>query len=223
MQQRMKIPDEKIHVVHIGVNPQSYEATSPARKNPAVGFLSRMHEENGFGLLVDAFIALKQNEAFAPVRLYATGGMTADDKPFIHKQMEKLKRANLADQVEIHQEFNQSSLKEFFRKITVLSVPVLKGEAFGLYQLEALASGVPLVQPALGAFPEIIDATGGGVIYQPNTSSALAGKLAEVFGSPALLDEMSSKGIKSIIEHFDTKKQIRKMVGIYQRILDTKR
>lgn len=223
MQQRMKIPDEKMHVLHIGVNPDAYEPSSPATDPPAIGYLSRINEGNGFGLLIDAFIELKQNKRFTPLRLYATGGMTADDKSFIHRQMQKLKRENLSGQVEIQSDFRQDSLKEFFRKITLLSVPVLKGEAFGLYQLEALASGVPLVQPALGAFPEIIEATGGGVVYQPNTSSTLAAKLAEVMGSTAQLNRMSNNGIEAVSRNFNCGILSRKMVGIYQQILDKKR
>ena len=41
-----------------------------------------------------------------------------------------------------------------------------------MYQLEALASGIPLVQPSVGAFPEIIEATGGDEIWDDeNTKS----------------------------------------------------
>lgn len=223
MQQRMKIPDEKIHVVHIGLNPASYEPSPPATDPPAIGFLSRMNEENGFGLLIDAFIELKRNERFAPLRLYATGGMTGDDKVFIRRQVQKLKRAKLEDLVEIQYAYHPDSLREFFRKISLLSVPVLKGEAFGLYQLEALASGVPLVQPAIGAFPEIIEATGGGVVYQPNTSSALAIKLAEVLDSNTQLIEMSIKGIETVSSKFDCRSLTGKMVDIYQLILEDHR
>ena len=222
MQQRMKIPEEKIHVVHIGINANAYKPSPPATDPPAIGYLSRMNEENGFELLIDAFIELKQNNAFAPLRLYATGGMTGDDKPFIHKQMQKLKQANLSGQVEIIHDFRQDQLSDFFRKITLLSVPVLKGEAFGLYQLEALASGVPLVQPALGAFPEIIEATGGGVVYRPNTSSALAAKLSDVLCSAEQIERMSTDGIKAVKEHFNCGNLTQKMVEIYQQILDKK-
>lgn len=223
MQRRIKIPGDKIHVVHIGVNPAAYEPSLPATDPPAIGFLSRMNEENGFGLLIDAFIQLKRNKQFSTLRLYATGGMTGDDKPFIRKQVQKLKQANLLGLVDILHDFRQEYLSEFFRKISLLSVPVLKGEAFGLYQLEALASGVPLVQPDLGAFPEIIGATGGGVIYRPNTPSALATKLAEVLDSPAQLEHMSRKGIEAVSRNFDCSTLTRKMVEIYQQIIDTKR
>ena len=218
----MKIPDEKLHVVYIGVNADAYEPTRLATNPPAIGYLSRMNEENGFELLIDAFLELKQNNSFAPLRLYATGGMTGDDKPFINKQMQKLKQANLSGQVEIMHDFRQDQLSDFFRKITLLSVPVLKGEAFGLYQLEALASGVPLVQPALGAFPEIIEATGGGVVYRPNTSSALAAKLSDVLGSAEQIEQMSTEGIKAVRRQFNCRNLTRKMVEIYQQILNKK-
>lgn len=149
--------------------------------------------------------------------------MTGDDKPYIREQVRKLKQANLADQVDIDYDFQQEKLTEFFQNISLLSVPVLKGEAFGLYQLEALASGVPLVQPALGAFPEIIEATGGGVIYHPNTPDALAAKLAEVLETPSQLEKMSLNGIEAVTQHFDCGKLTLQLVGIYEQIIESKR
>ncbi len=86
----------------------------------------------------------------------------------------------------------------FFDGLTVLTVPVVKGEAFGLFQLEALASGIPLVQPAVGAFPEIIEATGGGVFFEPNDANALAQKWAEVFANPELIQQMSKNGLEAV-------------------------
>ena len=178
MQKKMSIPDNKLHVLHVGVNPEVYTYSKPATKPHAIGYLSRICEENGFEILVDAFIRLKENPAFSNLKLKATGGMTGDDTKFINKQINKLKQKNIYKDFEIQEDFTETALRDFFRSISVLSVPVLKGEAFGLYQLEALASGVPLVQPALGAFPEISKATGGGVIYEPNTATALPEKLS---------------------------------------------
>jgi glycosyltransferase involved in cell wall biosynthesis len=107
-------------------------------------------------------------------------------------------------------------LHDFFRSLSVLSVPVLKGEAFGLYQVEALASGVPLVQPDLGAFPEIVGATGGGVLYHPNTPQSLATALSDLLSDPARLLHMSHTGRKSVEDSFDCRKLTRQMVEIYE-------
>ena len=219
MQKRMAIPEEKLHVLHVGVDPNAYSYSQPAIEPQAIGYVSRMCEENGFEVLIDAFILLKKNPAFRNVKLKATGGQTGDDAKFINKQISKLKQNNIDSDFEITQEFTQSALKDFFKATTVLSVPVLNGEAFGLYQLEALASGVPLVQPELGAFPEIINSTGGGVIYKPNTASALAEKLNEVLSNQTKLETMSRAGRKAVEEKFDCGILSSKMVDIYKTLI----
>jgi glycosyltransferase involved in cell wall biosynthesis len=219
MQKRMLIPDEKLHVLHVGVLPDSYTYISPADKPQAIGYLSRICEENGFEVLVDAFIMLKENPVFKNLKLKATGGMTGDDTKFISRQIKKLKQKNIYQDFEIQHDFSETALAGFFKSVTVLSVPVLKGEAFGLYQIEALASGVPLVQPELGAFPEIIRATAGGVTYEPNTAQALAEKLTEVLLDPPKLEAMSLAGRKAVEEHFDCSVLSGKMVEIYERLL----
>ncbi len=220
MQKRMSIPDDKLHVLHVGVNPESYTYSKPAADPQVIGFVSRMCEENGFEVLIDAFIRLKENPAFRTLKLKATGGMTGDDAKFIHKLLHKLKQNDIIRDFEIQEDFTPAALGSFFETISVLSVPVLKGEAFGLYQLEALASGVPLVQPELGAFPEIIKATGGGVTYNPNSAAALADKLSEVLLNPEKLDAMSIAGRKAVEEHFDCRVLSEKMAGIYQKLIN---
>jgi glycosyltransferase involved in cell wall biosynthesis len=218
MQEKLQIPSDKIHIVHIGVKPENYIYSSPATSPPAIGYLSRICEENGFEILVDAFILLKSDPRFNDLKLKVTGGMTGDDRPFLDRQMKKLEKNNLQGDIEIQHEFTTDDLKDFFKSLSVLSVPVLKGEAFGLYQVEALASGVPLVQPDLGAFPEIIKASGGGVIYSPNTAEALAGKLKEVLSDPEKLVEMSIAGRKAVEDKFNCRKLTQKMIDIYQQI-----
>jgi len=219
MQKRMAIPNEKLHVLHVGVRPDAYTYSKPAAEPQAIGYLSRLCEENGFEILVDAFILLKENPAFNNLKLIATGGMTGDDTKFVNKQLHKLKQKDSIRDFEIRPDFSSSTLQDFFKSITVLSVPVLNGEAFGLYQLEALASGVPLVQPELGAFPEIIRATRGGVTYEPNTASVLADRLTEVLSDSSKLEAMSLAGRKAVEDHFDCSILSTKMVEIYKTLL----
>jgi glycosyltransferase involved in cell wall biosynthesis len=223
MQQKMAIPADKIHVLHIGIDPSRYEYNPPATVEPAIGYLSRIYEENGFGLLVDAFIKLKSEHRFRELKLKVTGGMTGDDRKFIETQIEKLKRKGMMEDLDIIDDFSQSSLFKFFRSISVLSVPVLKGEAFGLYQLEALASGIPLVQPDLGAFPEIIRKTGGGTIYTPNTSSALAKALGESLSDRNKLLKMSQDGRKGVIDSFDCRVLTHQMIEIYEDLVNKRK
>lgn len=120
--------------------------------------------------------------------------------------------------VEFIEDFRKESLSEFFSKITILTVPVLKGEAFGTYQLESLVSGIPLVQPALGAFPEIIEKTGGGMFYSPNTAEELASKWSEVLSNPDKVMEMSEKGRKSVLEKYTNEVLTKKILVVYEQV-----
>jgi len=216
MQEKMNIPSGKMNVVHIGVKPENYIFTPPASSPPAIGYLSRICEENGFEILVDAFILLKNEARFRDLKLIVTGGMTGDHQPFLQRQRKKLEHNNILHQVEIQPDFTTPALHGFFKSLSVLSVPVLKGEAFGLYQIEAMASGVPLVQPDLGAFPEIIHATGGGSIYLPNTPGSLASTLSELLSDPIRLAQMSKAGRQSVGDDFDCRKLAKKMVEVYE-------
>jgi glycosyltransferase involved in cell wall biosynthesis len=218
MKEKMAIPDEKLHVVPIGISPALYTCHRPAVDPPAIGFLSRMYEENGLGLLVDAFIRLKSEKRFEKVRLHLSGGMTGDDKNFFRIQMKKLQKKNLLGDVKVFPDFTMDGLKEFFSSITLMSVPVLKGEAFGLYQLESMASGIPLVQPDLGAFPEIINATGGGMIYSPNDAETLSDALAQLLSDRVSLERMSRSGFEAVREKFDCSRLTGKMVDVYEKI-----
>jgi len=218
MKKKLAIPDEKIHVVPIGIRPDLYQYNTPAANPSAIGFLSRMCEDNGLGVLVDAFIQLRSDNRFTDIRLHLAGGMTGDDRTFVKSQMKKLRSKNLLEDVKIFPDFSMPKLREFFNSISILSVPVLKGEAFGLYQLEAVASGIPLVQPDIGAFPEIIGAIGGGVVYHPNNADILANTLADLLPDGDKLKALSKTGYEKVAEKFDCRKLTRKMVDIYQKI-----
>jgi glycosyltransferase involved in cell wall biosynthesis len=222
MKQKMNIPDSKIHVIYIGIEKEIYQYSEPVFNPPAIGYLSRMFHDHGFGLFIDAFIKLKEKEQFKDVKLKLTGGYTADDKPYVEEQLKRLKNKGLMNDVEIIEKFCKDSLSDYFRKVTILSVPVLKGEAFGTYQLESLMCGTPLVQPALGAFPEIIENTGGGAFYSPNTVDALVAKWVEVLSDPEKIKEMSRKGRESVIEKYTTEILTREVLGVYEHVIEKK-
>jgi glycosyltransferase involved in cell wall biosynthesis len=219
MKSNLKIADDKMHIVHIGVNPEIYKVYQPVLEPPVIGYLSRLCEENGLEILVDAFIELKDHSAFKSTKLRLSGGKTGDDNPFIRRQILKLKRKGYHHDVEWIEDFSPDGLPSFFKGLTVLSVPVLKGEAFGLYQIESLASGIPVVQPALGAFPEIVNATGGGLVYSPNTPKPLADALEGLFSRPEKLQQLSKNGRTAIMNAFNNVSITNRMINVYETVL----
>ena len=76
----------------------------------------------------------------------------------------------LAD-VEFHKNVSRDEKLAFYSSLSALCVPAQFGEAFGLYLAEAMAAGVPVVQPDIAAFPEIVEASGAGLIAKPDAKS----------------------------------------------------
>jgi len=216
---KMKLPTEKVFTNHLGVDPDEYKYISSAKKNRNIGYISRMCEANGFDIIVDAFILLKKDPAFEDVNLILTGGSTGDDKPVIKQAKQKLRAAGLTNQVEFLEDFDGEGRHEFFAKVKLISVPVRNGEAFGLYLLESMASGVPVVQPKLGAFPEIIEKSNGGVIYENNSPEELATTLKDLLDKEDILAELSTNARKGVEESFNIYTQTNELVNIYSQLL----
>ena len=110
----------------------------------------------------------------------------------------------------------RSGRTEFFDRVSVISVPLREGYAFGLFLLEAMASGIPAVQPEEGAFPEIINATGGGILYPDNDAISLSSSLADLLNNPEKLEELSRNARKGVEERFNIFQTSARMMEIFQ-------
>jgi glycosyltransferase involved in cell wall biosynthesis len=216
--EKMDIPRDKIHTLHLGVDPDDYQFINSLEKNRAIGYLSRMCEENGLDILIDAFLMLKGDPLNKDINLFISGGSTGDDTAYIKTQKKKIKNAGLEADVVFLDHFESRDRHIFFERVSVLSVPVRKGEAFGIYLAEAMASGIPIVQPALGAFPEIVEASGGGFIYDENTPRKLAGSIHTLLSDKKLLGEKSMNARKGVEEKFNIKKKAASLVEIYKMV-----
>ncbi|MCK4747046.1 MAG: glycosyltransferase family 4 protein, partial [Bacteroidales bacterium] len=217
MKGKMKIPDSKLSSVHIGVDPADYTFQPAVEKKRKIGYVSRMCHKNGLDILMDAFIILKQNPQFDDVELVLTGGSTGDDRDYLADIRKLIREHGLQEVVEFHEDFEEGGLRLFLEKISMVSVPVRNGEAFGIYLLECMASGVPVVQPNLGAFPEIVELSGGGLIYQPDTPEALAESLSGLLSDPDELNRLSLAGREGVEKHFHISVQAERMITVYEQ------
>jgi glycosyltransferase involved in cell wall biosynthesis len=222
MKPLLNIPEHKLFIHHIGVDPEDYTFISTKDRPLHIGYISRMCEANGLEVLIDAFILLKKDSKWNHVNLLLTGGSTGDDDQFIKNIKSKINKAGIEKNVIFHDNFEEDGRHEFLKKISLVSVPVLDGEAFGLYLLESMASGVPVVQPSLGAFPEIIKKSGGGIIYQPNTAKDLAGALLYLLNDPEKMSTISKLARDGVKQNFNINKQALKTMALYQKIIKSK-
>jgi glycosyltransferase involved in cell wall biosynthesis len=219
MQERLKVEPARMYVVHMGIELDAYTPAEGGPATPTIGFLSRMCPDRGLERLIDAFILLKRNAKLESARLRICGGRSAADEPFISRMRDKLAAAGVRDDVEFLDVFDRDARIEFLRSLTVLSVPEVRPVAYGLYVLEALAMGVPVVEPAIGCFPETLAITGGGILYEPNT----AGRLVEAL-EPLLLDAQAARrlgadGREGMRKAFDVTQTAGEMIRVFEQVV----
>ncbi|MFC1560889.1 glycosyltransferase family 4 protein [Candidatus Latescibacterota bacterium] len=220
-QDLLNIPPEKIRVVYGGIDLDGYEISSLPFDPPVMGYLCRMSEYYGLGIVIDAFIRLKQEEQFSDLKLYLTGGYTGDDKIFVNEMIKKICQHGFERDIRIFGKFDRENRIRFMKSLTVLSVPVPKGEAFGAYQVEALAAGVPIVQPNAGGYPEFITATGGGIIYEPNDAENLAETLVLLLNNPDWVRALGTQGRKAVLEKYSMDDMAKNIIKVYEDTLNT--
>jgi glycosyltransferase involved in cell wall biosynthesis len=138
--------------------------------------------------------------------------------PFVELQRQKLRASGLLDDVEFCPNVTRDGKLEFFRSLTVMSTPALYGEAFGLYVIEAMAAGVPVVQPRHASFPELIEATGGGVICDP-TAKGLAGSIEQLLCDPIALGGMSEAGRIAVFRDFSMERMAEGTARVFEEVV----
>jgi len=217
MRQRLEIASDRLYVVYMGISLDGYELREDEPEVPTIGFLSRMCPDKGLDTLVDAFIRLKKNEKLKNTRLRITGGKMGDDGKFLNKIRQQLDSCGLIGDIEFLSDFDSSTKSVFLGALTVLSVPEKQPVAYGLYVLEALAAGVPVVQPSSGVFPELLEITGGGVLCEPNNASALAAAIEKLLIEPDYARKLGKQGRDAVIEKFNIEQTAEEIVRIYSK------
>ncbi len=209
------VSGDNFHVIPLAIEPGELADVKQNSHEPAIGYYSRINSQNGIDKIVDAFIELKSANSIPGLTLHVSGGFTGDDKSFIAAQINKIKSNGFKNFVRIYPEFHGNSKLEFFNNIDIMSVPVRKHDGYGLYILEANAAGKPVVQPATGAFPEIIERTNGGITYSPDTVRELAASILKLFNDDALRMQLGANGREKVKNELSLEKMSEGLSKVY--------
>lgn len=213
------VPRQKVHVVHPGLNLAGHADPRPARAAApfTIGYFARICPEKGLHHLVEAFIRLRRMPGTAGARLHVSGWLGEGNRGYFHEQRKRLgSEGLLADFTHVECPDHASKVR-FLRQLDVLSVPTVYREPKGLYVLEALANGVPVVQPRHGSFPELVEITGGGVLVEPDSPAQLAAALRELIDDPGRLEQLGSRGRAVVHDRFHAARMAEETVAVYRR------
>jgi glycosyltransferase involved in cell wall biosynthesis len=215
------IDPAKISLVRPGIALHDYQHLPDTQTQPGpltIGYLARISPEKGLHLLVDAFIDLCKSGEFPDLQLKAAGYLSRAHAPYVKGIQQKVKRAGLSERVEIIGTVSREQKLSFFGSIDVFSLPTIYRDPKGLPVLEALASGVPVVQPNHGAFPELVNATGGGLLHNPADPLDLSKKLATLLHDAPLRQTLNRQGKTAVYTHFSAERMASETVAVYENL-----
>jgi glycosyltransferase involved in cell wall biosynthesis len=219
MSEYLTVPRERIDVVYPGLNLQGHGLPRPDRRGTpfTIGYFARICPEKGLHNLVEAFSRLRRQSGLPHAQLRVSGWLGGNHRKFLEDQKARLQRAGLLDDFSYVESPDHATKVRFMQEIDALSVPTVYREPKGLYVLEALANGVPVVQPRHGSFPELIEATGGGVLVPPDDPDALAGALAQLRDDHALREKLGQRGKQAVFEQFHARAMAEATLAVLEK------
>ena len=237
MGEYLDVDPQRIHVVPLGIKLEGHQAAPPAPQSPdtpveevpenshstsspfVVGYLARICPEKGLHKLVEAFALLSERVGKKDLRLHVAGYLGKRDETYFQDIKGQVDELGLTEVFDYAGEVNRDEKIDFLQAVDVLSVPTTYSDPKGLFVLEALANGTPVVQPAHGSFPEMIAATGGGLLFEPGSTESLADKLEQLMRAPQNLYELGRRGADAVHKRFSDTVMADATLGVYRKWL----
>jgi glycosyltransferase involved in cell wall biosynthesis len=214
------IPPDKIDVVPLGINLHGFEKRQPSSERPfTIGYLARVAPEKGLFALCEAYVRFRRMAGVERARLHVAGYLAPDQKNYLKSAERTLANAGLGGEFHYAGALDREQKIQFLRKLDVFSVPTIYVEPKGLFLLEAMACGVPVVQPRHGAFPEMLTKTRGGLLVDADDPQSLADGLYRLWKEPALHAQLGENGYEGVRRHYSVAQSADRMLEVYSRSL----
>jgi glycosyltransferase involved in cell wall biosynthesis len=244
MAEYLAVPRARIHVVPPGLNlaghgtretapgtgPFFGEKTSLAKGRQAenmdlspsalrIGYLARVCPDKGLHQLAAALRVLAEDHSLPPVCVVAAGYLDPADRSYLGEIQRQMAYCGLADRFRYVGELDRPRKIAFLQSCYVFALPTVYRESKGLSVFEAWANGVPAVLPAHGAFPEMIEDTGGGLLCPPDNPAALAEALKRMIRDPDFAAQCGRRAQQAVRERYNAEVMARNMIAVYEGVV----
>jgi glycosyltransferase involved in cell wall biosynthesis len=218
MQEYLGIPAPKVRTAPLGISLSGVPNTpAPLARDPfTIGYFARVAPEKGLHVLAETYRMLRLERGLPPSRLRAGGYLAPEHEAYLAGIQRRLDAEGLLDEFDYIGAPDREGKFAFLQSLDVLSVPSPYREPKGLYLLEAMACGVPVVQPDHGAFPEIIGRTGGGLLARSNTPAELADTLLRIWHDPTLARRLGAAGRTGVAERYTVARSAEAVAGVFE-------
>lgn len=218
----LAVSREKVAVIPHGLALEGHAATPSlsAEATAQIGFLARICPDKGLHLLVEACQRVLDRQLLPDLHLHIAGYLGSGDRRYFRQIQRSVARSTLRDRVTYHGELTRPEKIAFLQRLHVMSTPTVYRESKGLPVLEAWANGTPVVVPNHGAYPEMVERTGGGLLCQPDDPDDLAVQLATLLGDRPRLAEMGTQAHAAVRQYHTAAQMADQTYALYERLLD---
>ena len=217
MTRYLDIPADRMSVVPLGISMTGYSRRDPATRDEEyrVGYFARVAPEKGLLELAEAYVRFRRRAGAARVGLHAAGYMAPSHRDYLAKARAVLEREGLGEEFTYHGALDRDGKLAYLRRLNVLSVPATYDEPKGMFLLESMAAGVPVVQPRRGAFIEVVEKTGGGLLVPPADPDALADGLHRLWADRELSTQLANRAFDGVRTHYTIAASATRQLEVY--------
>jgi glycosyltransferase involved in cell wall biosynthesis len=204
----------KIRVSYHGLNPLNYIPLAN-KNNTKFKILSvgKLAEKKGFNYLLEALYLLKEEG------LDFTGDIFGWDGPQKEEILDLHAKYKLGDRVKINGYIPHPELIERMKEADIFVLPCVRqkdSHQDGLPNvlIESLAVGVPVISTDISGIPELVINMETGILIRPRDVHSLVRAIKTLYLDPELRQRLGRKGRQKILEEFDVKKNVTKLIEI---------
>ena len=217
----LDVPLDKIHIVPLGLNLDGHGPPVEKSEPPPfiIGYLARICPEKGLHILVDAFQIIAETMSANNVQLHVAGYLGKKDEPYLEELVNQIQTSGLSESFVHHGEVTRTQKIDFLNRLHVFSVPTVYRESKGLSIIESLANGVPVVQPQHGTFPEMINATEGGILVAPESAEAVAMGIMELLNDTEQREHLGETGKMNVHQKFNDAAVAEQLLKVFEKYI----
>lgn len=228
MSDTLRIPRERIRVIPPGIQlsgypsepkPTDFREGKSNRGEFRVGYFSRVCHDKGLHVLIDAAERILADQAASQIRFDAAGYLAPEDAGYLRGIERRCQRPALVGRFHYAGSPDRQAKIAFLRAADVICLPSVFPESKALIALESWAAGTPVVAPRQGAFPELMEDTGAGVLFEPDDPADLARAVRELAAEPDRLTEMGQRGYEALRQRYHDGLTAQRTVNLYRAML----
>ena len=203
---------DRMHVVHCGVEPDSYDPVTHQGRGRRLLFVGRLAAVKGVAVLLESVALLRPDHPDIELTLAGDG----PDRPLLEARAAEL---GITDRVRFLGYQSQSQVRELLRQTDVF-VMASFAEGVPVVLMEAMAAGVPVVATRIAGIPELVEDGACGFLVAPGNPQALADKVSTLLEDAPLRNRFAVAGREKVIREFNLSTESRRLCQILTGALE---